>query len=209
MAQSLRNDPSSISFGKRLSKAEHDTANAWIELNQLKKALPNSRSLEGAAMAADVIKQQRKCAKQMLVDHSTSLEDINSIDPSVLTPAYREQLRLNKRDAAMRELAPEAPTFAFDDQALQRFENWRQDEALRPKDQQAFAETNFTPEQLTPFQRWNQRQKSLAGRQWNAQQRQAEYQRDLMFARRENQLKRQHKPKGRTIGGIKPLNDEG
>lgn len=204
-----RTDPSSLSFGRRLSKAEHDASTARLELEQLKKDLPNSRSLEGAAMAADVIRQQRKSAKQMLADHTTSLEDLNSIDPSVLTPAYREQLRLNKRDAAMRELPPAAPSFAFDGLAFQRFENWRQDEALRPKAQQAFAETNFTPEQLTPFQRWNQRQKSLAGRQWNAQQSQAEYQRDLMFARRESELKRQHKPKGRTIGGIKPQNDEG
>lgn len=153
------------------------------------------------------IKQQRKSAKQMLADHTTSFEDLYSIDPSVLTPAYREQLRLNKRDAAIRELAPEAPTFTFDGQALQRFENWRQEAALRPKAQQAFATSNFTPEQLTPFQRWDQRQKSLAGRQWNAQQRHAEYQKGLMLARRENQLKRQHKPKGRSIGGIKDLND--
>ena len=156
-------------------------------------------------LGACYIKQQRKSASRCLRTNRIVRRPLLS-DPSVLTPAYREQLRLNKRDAAALELAPEAPTFTFDGQALQRFENWRQ-EALRPKAQQAFATSNFTPEQLTPFQRWDQRQKSLAGRQWNAQQRHAEYQKGLMLARRENQLKRQHKPKGRSIGGIKDLND--
>ena len=80
MAQYLRNDPSSISFGRRLAKEEHDASTARLELEQLKRDLPNSRSLEGAAMAADVIKQQRKSAKQMLADRTTSLEDLNSID---------------------------------------------------------------------------------------------------------------------------------
>ena len=206
MSQYSRNDPSSISFGRRLAKAESDAATARLELEQLKRDLPNSRILEGAAMAADVNRRQRKSAKQMLADHTTSLEDLNSIDPSVLTPAYQEQLRLNKRDAVMRELDPTAPTFAFDDQALQRFENWRQQSALQPNAQQAFAETNFTPEQLTPFQRWDQRQKSLAGRQMHAQQKHAQYQKELMLARRESELKRRHKPTDKNMGGIKGLN---
>ena len=205
---SQRNDHPSLSWGHRLREAERDAAKALQRLDELEKSLPSSRQLSGAAMAADVIRQQRKSAKQMLADHTTSLEDLNSIDPSVLTPAYREQLRLNKKDAALRELAPEAPTLAFDGQVLQRFENWRQQAALQPKAQQAFAASNFTSEELTPFQRWDQRQKSLAGRQWNAQQRHAEYQKDLMLARRQSELKRQHKPKGRTVGGIRDLNDQ-
>ncbi len=206
MANYQRNDPSSLSFGRRLAKAEHDASTARLELDQLKKNLPNSRSLEGAAMAADVIKQQRKAAKQMLADGTTSFEDLNSIDPSVLTPAYQEQLRLNKRDAAMREQAPAAPSFAFEGAALQRFENWKQQSILNPQAQQAFAATNFTPEQLTPFQRWDQRQKSIAGRRWNAAQHKAEYEREAVKARRQSELKRQHKPQGKNIGGLKDLN---
>jgi len=44
-----RNDPSSLSFGARLSRAEQDAAQAKTELAELKQALPNKRDLQAAA----------------------------------------------------------------------------------------------------------------------------------------------------------------
>ena len=206
MAQYSRNDPSSLSFGRRLARAELDASQAKQELAQLKKDLPSSQQLQGAALSAEVIKVQRKTAKQMLADSTTSLEDLNTIDPAVLTPAYREQLRLNKKDAAWRELTPAVPHFSFDQVAQQRFVNWQQQTAIQPRAQQDFAASNFTPEELTPFQRWDQRQKSLAGRKWNAEQNRAEYEQGLMLRRSEAQ-RNKPKGKGKRLGGLKDLNE--
>jgi len=61
-----RNDPSSLSFGARLTRAERDAADAKRELADLKRTLPNSRELQAAAISGEAIKNQRKAAKQML-----------------------------------------------------------------------------------------------------------------------------------------------
>ena len=87
-----RNDPSSLSFGVRLSRAEKDAAQAKQELSELRQALPNSRELKAAALSADAIKVQRKSAKQLMSRSDASLSELSSIDPSVLTPQYQEQL---------------------------------------------------------------------------------------------------------------------
>jgi len=98
-----RNDPSSLSFGARLSRAEKDAAQAKQELSELKQALPNNRDLKAAALSGDAIKAQRKSAKQLMSRSDASLSELSSFDPSVLTPQYQEQLRLSKRDAALRD----------------------------------------------------------------------------------------------------------
>ena len=163
---SYRNDPSSLSFGARLRKAETDAAQAKSELAELKQALPNSKDLQAAALTADVIKQQRKAAKQTLSRADVTLDELNGIDASVLRPSYREQLRLAKRDTAWRELAPQSQSFQFQsDVAQARFDNWR---SSMP--QQDFAANKFSPEQESNFQKWERRQQSPAGRMWNAQQ---------------------------------------
>ena len=106
----------------------------------------------------------------------------------------------------MRELSPAVPQFSFDQAAQQRFVNWQQQTAIQPRAQQNFAASNFTPEELTPFQRWDQRQKSLAGRKWNAEQNRAEYEQGLMMRRSEAQ-RNKPKAKGKRLGGLKDLNE--
>ena len=85
-----RNDPSSLSFGARLSRAEQDAAQAKTELAELKQSLPNNRDLQAAAISGEAIKSQRKSAKQMMSRADASLSELSSIDPAVLTPAYQE-----------------------------------------------------------------------------------------------------------------------
>ena len=203
MAQYSRNDPSSLSFGARLSRAERDAAQAKAELADLKQTLPGSKELQSAALAGDAIKQQRKAAKQLMARADVSLAELSSIDPAALTPMYQEQLRLSKRDAAYREMPMQSSEFSFaTPQAQIRFQNWQQ----QPRAQQNFAETNLTPAQLTPFQKWDSRQRSIAGRQWNAQQNQAQYLQDQMLAKSKANINKP-KAKGRHIGGIKDLNN--
>ena len=198
-----RTDPSSLSFGRRLARAELDASQAKQELAQLKQQLPGSKELQSAALAGDAIKQQRKAAKQMMARADVTLDELSSIDPAALSPMYQEQLRLSKRDAAFREMPMQSSEFSFaTPQAQIRFQNWQQQQ---PATQQSFAETNLTPAQLTPFQKWDARQRSVAGRQWNAQQHRAQYDTEQMLAKSKANI---NKPKaqGRRIGGIKDLN---
>ena len=203
MAQYSRNDPSSLSFGRRLARAELDASQAKQELAQLKQQLPGNKELQSAALAGDAIKNQRKAAKQMMARADVSLDELSSIDPAALTPMFQEQLRLSKRDAAFREMPVQSSEFAFaTPQAQIRFQNWQQ----QPATQQNFAETNLTPAQLTPFQKWDARQQSVAGRQWNAQQHRSQYDTDQMLAKSKANIDKP-KAEGRRIGGVKDLNN--
>jgi hypothetical protein len=96
-----RNTPASISFGRRLAAAETAAFNAQRELAELKKNMPNAANMHAATIAGETIQAQRKNAKRMLAAHGTTLEDLNGIDPSILTPAYQEQLRLTKHSMMM------------------------------------------------------------------------------------------------------------
>lgn len=91
MAQ--RSDPSSASFGRRLARAEFDAAQAKADLVDLKQSLPNSQTLQSAALTGEALKQQRKSAKQAIARNDISIDELNSINPDVLTPAFQEQLR--------------------------------------------------------------------------------------------------------------------
>lgn len=197
-----RNDPSSLSFGRRLSIAERDAADTKRELAELKLNLPDSADLKGAAMAADVIKQQRKSAKQLMARPDASLADLSAIDPSVLTPVFQEQLRHSKIDAGMREQLQQAQSLHIKDPAaLQRLQNW-QTASMTISQQQDFAAMNLAPAQETPFQRWDKRQKLLAGRKWNDMHNRAEYEKDINRARSHRQRNQKSQAKGRHIGKV-------
>ena len=181
---SYRNDPSSLSFGARLRRAETDAASAKAELAELKQTLPKSKDLQAAALTADVIKQQRKSAKQTIARADVTLDELNGIDASVLTPTYKEQLRLVKRDTAWRELAPHQQSFQFQTpQAQARFQNWS---TALP--QQDFTNNNLLPgEQKAqrPFDLWSSRQDLPEGRFHHNKAQQQELNRDVMIRRAE------------------------
>ena len=99
MACYQRADASSLPFGRRLVKAERDSAQAKAELAYFKQSLPSTQALQSAALTGETIKQQRKLAKQTMARADVGIEDLNAIDPAVLTPAFQEQLRGKKRDA--------------------------------------------------------------------------------------------------------------
>ena len=200
-----RNDPASLSFGARLRKAEADAASAKAELSELKQALPNNKDLQAAAMTADVIKQQRKSAKQMMARADVTLDELNTIDPSVLTSTFQEQLRLSKTDAAWRELPMQQQQFQFQTpQAEARFQNWS-----TSLPQQDFHANNVLPGEAKPqraFDIWSARQDSPQGRYERNRAEQQRLQRDVMLRRAEAKMS---KPKdssnGLSLGKMRPL----
>jgi len=198
-----RYDPSSLSFGARLTKAERDAAQAKSELSELKQALPNSKDLQAAALTADAIKQQRKQARQTIARNDVTLDELNGIDASVLTPTYKEQLRLAKQDTAWRELAPQPQSFQFDTpEAQARFQNW-----ATALPQQDFTNNNVLPGEQKPqrpFDVWSSRQDSPEGKyQRNLKQQQA-LNRDVMLQRADVE-RRKPKAKGIELGKMPPL----
>ena len=200
-----RNDPSSLSFGARLTRAERDAAHAKQELTELKQALPNSKDLQAAAMTADVIKQQRKQAKQTIARADATLAELAAIDPAVLTPAFQEQLRLSVKDAAYREMLPEQKAFQFQSPAAQaRFETWRASTPL-----QDFHINNTLPGEQKPqrpFDIWKSRQDSPEGRYHRNRASQQTMHRDVMLKRAEaTRDKKPDRSNGITLGNIRPL----
>ena len=198
-----RNDPSSLSFGARHSRAEQDAAQAKTELAELKQSLPNNRDLQAAAISGEAIKSQRKSAKQMMSRADASLSELSSIDPAVLTPAYQEQLRMSVRDAAFREMLPEQQLFQFQSPAAQaRFEAWKASTPL-----QDFHSNNVLPGEQRPqrpVDLWKSRQDSPEGRYQRNLKRQQELNKDQMLRRAEAERSKP-RPGGFNLGGIRPL----
>ena len=210
MANTQRNDPSSLSFGRRLRQVENEAAVARRTAEDLAQKLPASGDLQAAAVAGEAIKASRKAAKQTIARPDATLAELSAIDSSVLTPMYQEQLRHAKIDAGYREqLASAQPLQITDPGAIQRIQNWQASAraaGITPIQQQDFEQMNFAPAQASNFERWNKRQQSFDGRKWATLQSRAELDRDLQQAR----AKRAAKPKaqGRHIGGIKPIESE-
>ena len=198
-----RNDPSSLSFGARLRRAEVDAAQAKQELADLKQSLPNNRDLQSAALSGEAIKAQRRAAKQLISRADATLAELSAIDPSVLTPQAQEQLRLSRKDAALREGMQEVQPFQFQSPAAAaRFENWRSSTPL-----QSFHSNNVLPDKQKPqrpFDLWSARQDSPEGKYHRNKSNQQELNRDVMLRRAEAE-RMKPKASGFNLGGIRPL----
>lgn len=203
-----RTDASSTSFGRRLVNAERDAAQAKADLVDLKQSLPNSQALQSAALTGEVLKQQRKSAKQAIARNDISIDELNSINPDVLTPAFQEQLRTKKRDLLLSQELQKPQMLQVDSPAaLARFENWRQHSRNTQPQQKDFATNNLWPQQESPFQKWDRRMNSTAGRTWNEQQQRAQYDRDMLDAKALRKPSSGGEPQGKYFGGVRSLND--
>lgn len=201
MANYQRNDPSSLSFGRRLAKAETEAATARQEVEALKKELPAAKQMQ---QAADVIKAQRTAAKQMIARGNSTVEELQGIDASVLTPSMREQLRHSINDAAYRQMDFQAQPFSFQTQDAElRFRNWQ---ASCANQEQVFTQHNMEPPTNPQYQKWLQSQQSIEGRQLNALRQKQDIERNLMLRSSQSQQnKKASKADGFHLGGIKPL----
>lgn len=198
-----RNDASSLSFGRRLSKAEAEAAAARQEVEALKKELPAAKQMQ---QAADVIKAQRTAAKQMIARGDSTVEQLQGIDASVLTPAIREQLRHSITDAAYRQMDFQSQPFRFSTpDAELRFRNWQTSYANQAE---LFEAHNAQPQQepQRPFDLWVARQDSAQGRYERRRAEQQRLQRDVMLKRAEAARdKKPDRSNGITLGNIRPL----
>lgn len=200
-----RTDPTSVSLGRRLRHAEAETIALRRELDELKKSMPSSSSMRDVEMASKAFKAQKREAQRLLADPNASLEQLNAIDPSTLSLAHQEQLRMNKNSLMFQQMEP--MQLQFDEAAQARFNNWRAKSVPSPLQQQDFATGNLWPQAETPFQKWDRRSKSPAGRKWNEQQLRAEYDRNFMRAQAERGQSKTE-PKGKNFGGVKSLSKE-
>ena len=128
-------------------------------MEQLKQSLPNSKNLQAAAMTADVIKAQRKAAKQLMSRPDASLADLNQLMPQYLRLLFRSS-SVAKRDAAYREMSVEPKAFQFNTPQARQGLNPQQ-AASQPT---TFIENNAPPEltlQQKQYQTWRKRQDQL------------------------------------------------
>ena len=199
-----RTDPSSISLGRAVRQAQADAALARAEVETLKTSLPNDQAMQAAALAGDVVRSQRRNAKRMLADRSTTLDQLNAIDASVLTPAMAENLRMNRNDALMaQEMSQPQMLQIQSPAALQRFDNWRQQAALNADapTQQPSINFGFT-EQQTSYQRWLERQNSPGGRRVAARSLQLEQEQALTQSRKNFTPQEPDRSTQRQVGGF-------
>ena len=82
-----RSDQSSLSFGRRLNKAEQELTAAKAEIKDLRDNLQEGQQLQAAA--AMIEDHQRRSAR-LVKDPSTSKGELASNDPTALSTASRE-----------------------------------------------------------------------------------------------------------------------
>ena len=201
-----RNDPGSVSLGKAVQQAQTDAAIARAEVEQLKKAQPSRQAAQDAELAGRTIRAQRRRANQMLADRNTTLDELNSIDPAILSVAQAEQLRLNRNSLLMAQEMQAPQLFqSASPSALQRIENWRASAVGNGLPIQDFAKNNYAPTQPTAYDKWLSRQNSFEGRKATSQSIAREQSRNELLTRFEYQKQNPTKPQGRNIGGLKDL----
>ena len=192
MANYQRTDPSSVSFGRRLQQTETQVRHQSQAIETLQQGQLSSREKQTAKELAADRDTERMRAKQLLASCSASTEDLQSLNQSLLTPALREQVRLNIT-ALYSAQAPAA--IQFDEAALARINNFRQFTKENPRD--VFQQNNdsFTTPANTEYERWLKNQQTPATQRLNAQRQRAEQESSLLMAKQVSSQKAQ-RPSG-------------
>ncbi len=190
---SFRNDPSSISFGARVKALEGLTASQASQIKDLKEnGLSSEAVAAGKELAAERRGERQRC-NQVLANHSSTIDDLQGLNQSLLTTAQKEQIRFNMQAL---QAAQHKPAIQFTDDALRRMDNWRS--FVKTNGPQAFAENNLQPEQpQRAFDLWAQRQDSPKGRFHNSMQRREEISRAS-----QQPAKAKKRPPGKTLGKL-------
>lgn len=206
MANYQRNDPSSLSFGRRMQALETHVVNQAKQIDDLKAGQLTSQEKQSAKELAAAKKDERNRANQMLASYGTTIDDLDSLNQSLLSSAQREQLRHHRNSLQAAQL--NGPLVQFDDDALARLDNWKKMSALNPV-QADFTKNNVMPggqKPQRPYDIWKSRQDSPQGRYERNKRHQQSLERDVMVRRAEmNRNKPQ--PKGINLGNIRPLDE--
>lgn len=195
---SYRNDPSSISFGRRVQQLENLAATQANRIQELESNGLSPDAVQAGKEIAAERRAERKRANGLLADYNATIEDYQSLNQSLLTTSQKEQLRHNMNALTA---AQTQPAIQFTDDAVRRIQNWR--DFKRTDGTQAFAENNSQPigRARRPYDVWLERQNSPAGRMHNARAQRNEAER--MRAQAQSKVKPKRSA-GRTIGKQKP-----
>jgi len=195
---SYRNDPSSISFGRRVQQLENLAATQANRIQELESNGLSPDAVQAGKEIAAERRAERKRANGLLADYNATIEDYQSLNQSLLTTSQKEQLRHNMNALTA---AQTQPAIQFTDDAVRRIQNWR--DFKRTDGTQAFAENNSQPigQARRPYEVWLERQNSPAGRMHNARAQRNEAER--MRAQAQSKVKPKRSA-GRTIGKQKP-----
>ena len=159
-----RNDPASLSFGRRVNNLEALTQAQAKQIEQLTKGQLSSEEKLSAKELAAAKREERQRANQMLASYDTTLDDLDSLNQSLLSRSRREQIRHNKNGLHASQMSGAA--VRFDDAALSRLDNWKQMSASRPA-QQSFTANNVLPwdaKPQRPYDIWKSRQDGPQGK---------------------------------------------
>lgn len=201
-----RTDPSSLSFGRRVAALESLTINQAKQIKDLKEGSLSLEEKLSAKELAAAKRSERNRANQVLASYDSTLDDLNSLNQTMLTSAQREQVRHNKN--SLQAAQAQGSLVQFNSDALTRMDNWKQFAATNPV-QQDFTKNNTLPGQPKPqraFDLWKSRQDSPEGRFHRNQQLQQELERDIFVKQAEAQ-RYKPKAKGKRLGGLKDLNE--
>jgi len=176
------------------------------QIQQLETAKPTVDQQRMTRELASERRRERQRARQMLADYSTTIDDLNTLNGSLLTPALQEQLRHNRNAMVANN---NIQGIQFDDAAVERINNFRTFSRANPADTFVTNNSPQFPEPLSAFQKWAQRQDSMTGRMQRQQVFQQEQERQLLKA--QTSFAENSKPKGKEggfyIGGVKGLSD--
>lgn len=185
---------------------ETHVVNQAKQIDDLKAGQLTSQEKQSAKELAAAKRDERNRASQMLASYGTTIDDLDSLNQSLLSKSQREQLRHNRNSLQAAQL--NGPAVRFDEAALARLDNWKQMSQLNPV-QNDFTKNNVMPGEAKPqrpYDIWKARQDSPTGRYERNLKNQQQLDRDAMLRRSELERSKA-KPKGRRIGGLKDLNE--
>lgn len=163
-----RTDPSSISFGRLLRQTVDVVNRQQAEIAELRQGQLSSAEKQQVQLAATERQAEQNRALQLLASSSTSPEDFQNLNQSMLTVAQREQVRLELNSQQGANLVPLQP---FSPEAALRIRNWQQSS---PQNRDGFSQTarrQFSPEPPTRFERWQANQERPETKQHNEKMR--------------------------------------
>ncbi len=192
-----RTDPSSISFGRRLAFAEATADAAYSKVKELEKNAPTRSEKQNAQELKRYRKAEKLRASQLLASDA-SIEELQSLDRSVLTTAHSFLIDERVKQSQFLDVLP--PAFVFDEAAQERMRNWA---ALAPKNPAAVWANNNTVAWATPashFERWTMNQNTPENKRLKQERTDKELQHGLTQSHDAQMKALAPKPQGSAFG---------
>lgn len=204
MAQRI--DPSSLSFGSRVSQLEDQ---ALVNARRVKELEQNQSTKTEKDLARELQKArraERQRATGMIASYETTAGELQSLDTSSLTNAQQQLVGERLKQLAFADAVTKPFALSFD--ASRRIENWRK---LTPQNSTvSWGKNNKAPEfakPLSDYERWKLNNNSQAGRESQLNRLTHEYQMNINAAKESHAAKpkKTERSGGFTLGRIKDI----